>query len=805
VLNWEVQHPKSSKWIPLGQKGSIQEAFISAGLMPDPFVGKNEHQFAWFEDHVWILRSTFEIRPDQLQQFVDLDFPSIDTYASIYLNDVLIAVTDNAFVHYRINVNKFVKIGQNKLRVVFTPPVNYQSGRIASVGTVLPAPNDVGKIQVAPHCRKPQYQFGWDWSLRMLTMGFNEPVQLMVYTANQPKNTTISSKLVELDKSIQTLRVEFAQPLDGKIFWKSDLFGTKKYDLTNETEVQWETTIDQPILWWPRGHGQQFLYRDHWVITDSKGNILCDKQIRFGVKKVELVQEKDQWGTSFMLKINDKPIFCKGADYIPDDIFPARISDSLLRSRVQTMADCHFNMVRIWGGGFYPKESFLVACDELGIMVWQDFMFACAMYPGTDEFLSIVKKEVEQQIPRLASHASMTLFNGNNEVDVAWKNWGFQSTYKLTKSNEQLIEKYYQKLFKELLPNEVKRWTNLPYEHTSPLSNWGKDEFYRHGTQHYWGVWHGKDPIEDFGRKSGRFNAEYGFQSFPEFSTLNQFSKESEWALNSPVMKLRQKSYVGNDMIAKHASVLFGETADFLQFVYHSQLTQARAVSMAVVSHRIQFPRTTGTLYWQMNDCWPAPTWSSLDYYGNWKALQYQIKEDFADVAIVAKEDTLNMERYFMVSDTYQGFHGEIKLKVHAFNGDLIQEYTCQRAVIGPTSFELFPVELAKYRNQQVYLEFQWVDIHGNVNHRNFICSRAKIEAESLPAPTVKLISWNEATGEGVLQLVVQQTLQDLWITSRKVPMHLEKNFVNYLPGTYEIAFKSNKKIAELDLLVFFH
>jgi beta-mannosidase len=719
-LSWRVQHPISKKWLPFGEKGSVQEALIAANELPDPFVGMNEEKFLWIENYQWILESEFLLTEEDLNQFVELNFPSVDTYASIFLNGKFIGETTNAFVNYRFDIQEKIILGKNKLKVVFTPPIMYQKPRMGKVGVTLPAPNDVGKIQVAPHCRKPQYQFGWDWSLRILTMGFSEMASIDIFTSNQ----VISNYSNTLEVSEKQAQSEFSLVLSKEssesFVWESKLFGSQVLKSKNQIVKRIET-IENPQLWWPRGQGNAFLYQDHWVLKNEKGEIIFEKDIRFGLKKVELIQEKDQWGTSFQLKVNNRPIFCKGADYIPDDIFPARITDEKLKNAVKTMLDCNFNMVRIWGGGFYPRESFLEACDEGGLMVWEDFMFACAMYPGTDEFLANVRTELQQQIPRLASHASLTLFNGNNEVDVAWKNWGFQSTYNLSKKEEALISSYYQKLFKELIPELVHSYTSLPYEHTSPLSNWGNDEYYNHGTQHYWGVWHGKDPIEDFGRKSGRFNAEYGFQSFPELATLSEFSKPTDWKLDSPVMKKHQKSYVGNGMIAKHSDLLFGKTTDFQRFVYFSQLTQAKAVGIAIVAHRTTYPRCAGTLYWQFNDCWPAPTWSSIDYFGRWKALQYQVKNDFKDVTIAVRIDTLGKEKFVLISDIPNGFLCEIEAQIVDFNGNLLQTLKCHQALAYPHSTELFPVELEPFKKDNFAIQFRWNDEKGKVCERLFV------------------------------------------------------------------------------------
>jgi len=438
-------------------------------------------------------------------------------------------------------------------------------------------------------------------------------------------------------------------------------------------------------------------------------------------------------------------------------------------------------------------------------MVWEDFMFACAMYPGTDEFLANVRTELEQQIPRLASHASLSLINGNNEVDVAWKNWGFQQTYNLSKKDEVLISSYYQKLFRELIPQTLKTFTKIPYEHTSPLSNWGNDAFYNDGTQHYWGVWHGTDPIEDFGRKSGRFNAEYGFQSFPELATLSSFSVLADWKLDSPLMKLRQKSYVGNNMIAKHSDLLYGKTADFQRFVYFSQLTQAKAVGIAVVAHRTTYPRCAGTLYWQFNDCWPAPTWSSIDYYGRWKALQYEVKNDFKDVTIAARIDTLGKEKYVLISDIPTGFLCQIEATVYNFQGIPLETLKCQQAIAYPHSVELFPQELKEYRKSDFAIQFKWKDETGKWCERLFIHELVSGKPISGIEPKVVIESLDFSTGKGVVSIENQTILQDFWITSKEGKVLMEQNFVHFLPGKHRIEFEFEGNVTKENFYWFYH
>jgi beta-mannosidase len=366
-----------------------------------------------------------------------------------------------------------------------------------------------------------------------------------------------------------------------------------------------------------------------------------------------------------------------------------------------------------------------------------------------------------------------------------------------------LIESYYNRVFKQVIPEAIHRHTNVPYEHTSPLSNWGKDDYYNHGTQHYWGVWHGKDPMADFAKKIGRFNAEYGFQSFPEFSTLATFSDSSEWSLNSEVMKHHQKSYVGNGMIAKHADLLFGRTSDFKRFVYYSQLTQARAVSMAVVGHRMDFPRCTGTIYWQYNDCWPAPTWSSIDYNNNWKALQYQVREDYRDVAVLTWYDSIGKSHYSLLSDSPEGFSCRLHCSVYDDQGQLLETWNCQRAVLGAIAQELFVSELKKYENENVFLLFSWNDAFGNQFTKSDyrVCNEKKVVGAKSVSYEIANIDADAQTA--VLVVKNKEVIQDLWITSTKLGVHFDSNFVDLIPGEHRFEFTFRELPQKSDLQLF--
>ena len=546
-------------------------------------------------------------------------------------------------------------------------------------------------------------------------------------------------------------------------------------------------------MWWPKNHGEQFLYEDIWTLTDENGKIIDQITKKFGIRTAQLIQEQDAFGTSYEIAINGRKIFCKGGNYIPQEIFPAKVTDESVRNLIAQMEAANFNMVRVWGGGYYPDDVFYEECDKRGIMIWQDFMFACAMYPGTNEFLTNVKREFDYHIPRMTSHPSLVLLNGNNEVDIAWKNWGFQLKYGLTGKSATEIEQAYDDLFKKLLPGRISEFSTVPYIHTSPLSNWGKAEYYNHGSQHYWGVWHGKDPIEDFGNKSGRFNAEYGFQSFPEYSTLNAVIDKKDWSLDSEVMKHRQKSYVGNGMIKKHSDILFGKADDFETFIYYSQLTQAKAVSIAISGHRTDWPRCAGTIYWQVNDCWPAPTWSSIDYYGNWKALHYEVRKDYENTAVVAVERKLNQKEFYLVSDWTEAYQTDICFDFYDLNGKWLEQHSFF-ADIEPQCVVSLPVFSLMDKPINDYIAIaSWKDSHGKEFQRTFHNMTTPIS--NMEHPITQIDIRTEENGRQKLILTTNKPLLNCWIYSETNPFHLDRNFETLLPGTHEFEIKSRGKI----------
>jgi beta-mannosidase len=800
-FSWNYFHPIQKVWKPFQTNGSIQEKLIQSGELPYPFYESNEDSFNWVEDYTWDLISDTLYGDSVLSKVIDIHFPSIDTYASVYWNDSLVLKAENAFRPYTVQV--LLKANsKNRIKAVFTPPILYHKVRFEQESFHYPAPNDPNKIAISNLTRKPQYQFGWDWTARMNTIGFMEPVRWGYQKINSIEKLVIHTQLSNSDEAQISYKFLF-NSIDQELTITSQLFGRISLK-PNDTIANWQNTLKTPKLWWPRGHGQSFLYQDTVRIYLKSGVLSEVKAIQFGIQKSELVQEKDQWGTSYVLKINDKPIFCKGANLIPPSVFQSQITDSVWEQQIQVMKEQNFNMVRVWGGGLYPSNYFYKRCDEEGIMVWQDFMFACAMYPADSSFLHNVKAEMDYQIPRISSHPSVVLFNGNNEVDVAWKNWGFQKQYQLASEDSIQISEDYQKLFQVNLPNWVRHYSNIPYVHTSPLSNWGATERYNHGSQHYWGVWHGNDSIEEFSKNIGRFNSEFGFQSFPEYSTLLEISNQDSWNLDALGIKKHQKSYIGNGKIISTINRFFEDSKNFMEFVYQSQLVQANAMERAISAHRLNAPRCMGTLYWQMNDCYPGPTWSSVDYLGNRKILHYRMAETMQEIALTKQESECDFSIHLM-SDYPQKstiafeIYGIAQIDKKIFKTKLtsdtiVVDYLKNQQIYSSDSFKTVFISSA-------ILGFQ-IDYKANEKSNSKIIwlnqGKSKLAEKNKVKIRIKRIDRNSKTL--VLQISTKKPIQDFWMYSTIPGIRFDDNDLQLLPGKKEVLihFKNRPKNCEL-------
>ena len=666
---WDFKNSSETEWLEADVPGCVHTDLLRNNKINDPFKGLNETELQWISDENWIYRKRFSVDDDIFKmEFIILRFQGLDTYATIFLNGNKILKTDNMFRPWEVHVKEHLRIGENDLIIEFESPIQKILPKMKDMDYELPADNDQIK-KTSPFTRKAPYHYGWDWGPAFATSGIWKTVELFCYESIYLENifieqSDISEESAKIDLNI-FIKSEGDHSIDLKITeLKSGIDILKSIDIAKgENCISRKLEISNPDLWWPNGHGSQHMYEFNIQInTKDFEDSMC---VKVGLRDFKVNLDEDEDGSSFMFVVNGKSIFSKGANWIPADSFTTRLDKNNYKLLLTNAVNANMNTLRVWGGGIYESDDFYQLCDELGIIVWQDFMFACTLYPGDDEFLASVKKEAEYQIKRLRNHASIGLWCGNNEIAWAWHNWGWHERYP-----EDLYIKDYNALFHELLPDVCRKLDpNRLYWPSSP----GDDDKlpvegqkYKKGDNHFWGVWHSGDELSSYSQNIGRFMSEFGMQSYPDLKTINYFCKVEDQSIESAVIRQHQKASLGNDNVLKYILMNFKKPKDFYSFVMLSQIMAGEAIKVAVESHRRNMPYCMGSLYWQLNDCWPGASWSSLDYFGNWKALHYYAKEFFKPLLISFEneEDYIN---FYIINDGDFLNNCSVSIKVRDF------------------------------------------------------------------------------------------------------------------------------------------
>lgn len=667
---WQFSEEKNNNWQPAEIPGTVQADLLHLVEIPDPFLKNNEDSIQWISSKNWQYKMQFSTSEETLKRAKHfLNFEGLDTYASVYLNDKLILYANNAFRSWEVDVSDALK-AENELSVVFKSPDSIEEREAENLGYKLPGGNRV-------FTRKQQYQYGWDWAPTIKTIGIWRNVSLMSYDVARLKDVFLETKSISNSVAEIVAKFEIKTVKEEDITIKitnkntsetvTSTFKTK----TNQREYQIPFNIKNPKLWWTHNLGKPFLY-DIQVVLIHNGNVLESYSIKLGVRSIELVTEKDSIGESFYFKLNGKPVYMKGSNYVPQQMLEAKIDQEKYLKVIDDAVSANMNMLRVWGGGIYEDNYFYQLCDANGILVWQDFMFACAMYPGDAAFLENVKQEAIQNVKRLRNHPSIALWCGNNESSEGWQRWGWQDDKNETQKQE-IWESYYA-VFNEILPKIVDSLSpKISYWESSPKYGRGNKRYQFVGDAHDWWVWHDGYPFEHFEEEVPRFMSEFGFQSFPNVETIKYASEKDSVSLNDPLFASHQKHSRGFQIIEDYMSRDFPVPLKVEDYVYMSQLLQAYGITKGIHAHRRAKPYNMGTLYWQLNDCWPAVSWSSIDYLGNWKALHYQAKKAFENVLVsaVEKNDSLQI---FVVNDTFKMISDTISLKLIDFDGTIIYE-----------------------------------------------------------------------------------------------------------------------------------
>jgi beta-mannosidase len=690
--NWSFRQHDQANLYPATVPGCVHTDLINNKLINDPFFRTNEKDLQWIDKKDWDYRTVFDVNNAVLKQDkAELVFEGLDTYATIMLNGEVLQKTDDMYRTYVVDVTGKLKPEGNELWVSFESPTRRGLEELKKFGFQLDADNDqseageMGHDRVSPYVRKAPYHFGWDWGPRLVTSGIWKPVLLRAFShARLDDINIIQENSLKEEAGLQCSitgdflkagSYEIRVTVDNKLIFNGP-WNTEPGTLNMKIPVQ----IDNPVLWQPNGYGDQKLYLFKVELLDG-GIVIDSREVKTGLRTARLVQtpDPDGKGKSFYFEVNGKPVFAKGANYIPNDIFLDRVSPDKYEFIVKSAADANMNMLRVWGGGIYENDIFYDLCDKYGIMVWQDFMFACAMYPGNDEFLENVRQEAIDNVIRLRNHPCIVLWCGNNEIEAAWgqyeenRGWGWKQRH--SQDQRAIIWKAYDTLFHHILPGVIAQEDpGVPYWHSSPSAGMGQLASYEttSGDMHYWGVWQGQ-PVTDFMKYNARFMSEYGFQSFPEFNSVKQYTRSEDYDIKSEVMMAHQRSGVGNLRIRQYMAEDYIVPKDFEQFLYVGQLLQAEAIKLAIESHRSEMPYCMGSLYWQINDCWPVASWSSIDYYGKWKALHYFTKDAYKPSILVTSQDNDSV-RIRKVSDQSENRNFKIEVKVVDFSDNVIYQ-----------------------------------------------------------------------------------------------------------------------------------
>ena len=622
---WRLSDETGSHSVSVTFPTDLLSALHDQSIIPDPYWGMNEYDVRWVADRDWTARRSFTLTSDQTH--ADLVLSRLDTIATITVNGVEVAAVENAFRRYRLPLAQLLRAGENEIEITFHSPTRAAEARQARQPFFVPFTEHYPGIS-GNMIRKPQCDFGWDWNAALMPMGIYGDCYLDFNT-----DLVLGDVIVHQDHDGKAVKVSITQQIAAgrPSSSKATLCGISATGRFEDDALHFEFHISDPELWWPVHQGPQTLHE--LVIDIDKHQV----KKRIGLRKLELVSEPDNVGRSFKFHVNDRPIFAIGANWIPQDALPGQAGETALRGLLQSAVDANMNMIRVWGGGWYESDLFYGICDELGILVWQDAMFSCSLYPADDEFLAEVYAEVRDNVSRLQHHACLALWCGDNEL-IGALTWYEESV----RDRDRYLVAY----------DRLNRTVERAIKAVDPLANWWPsspspgplsfgDAWHddSSGDMHFWSVWHEGRDFEHYRDVKPRFCSEFGFQSYPSMSVIRKFADERDFNIAAPVMESHQKNKGGNARIAETMFRYFRFPNGFADFVYVSQVQQALAIHTAVTYWRSLKPHCMGSLIWQLNDTWPVCSWASLDHGGGWKLLHHLARRFYAPVLVSAVPD----------------------------------------------------------------------------------------------------------------------------------------------------------------------
>jgi beta-mannosidase len=702
--NWQVRQFNFEEWLPACVPGGIHTDLLAAGRIPDPFYGDNEKAVQWVAEKDWVYRRYFYPSPALIDhEHISLVLSGVDTLAEVRLNGKILGAVDNAFRTWEWDVIHILRPGENVLEILFRSPLAYIRGR----ERMRPMSDLRMGIPGGPHLRKPPSHFGWDWGPKIPCIGIWREVRL----EGRSRARIIDARIEQLHEHTEdpgedlvtlTARVnteiwaEKDVPLNLHMRVTAPDGSLRRAKMPLQAQAALPLKIFKPQIWWPNGLGEHPLYTiDIELVEGDPGSesarIVDTRRYTIGLREIELRQQEDAWGKSFSFVVNGVPVFCKGANWIPADSFPTRVTGERYEKLIRSAAEANHNMLRVWGGGYYEDDCFYDLCDRYGILVWQDFMFACYTYPLDDPaYVDTVRCEVHDNIHRLRHHACLALWCGNNEIETMAPSLGWLKKFSGPMQG-------YENFFYHILPQIVSSEDpGRPYWPSSPSSN---DVFQspngeKNGDAHLWNVYHAFRPPEYYRKQNPRFASEFGMQSLPPMETLASFTATDDLRtakdVQRPVMRLHQRAKAGNSKLVWYIAQRFRLPRSLDGLIYLSQVLQAEAIRIGVEHWRRHPDRTAGALYWQLNDCWPVISWAGIDYYGRWKALMYASRRFFAPLALSVEEVTEKGQRrvnVWLSNDLPAGWEGRLCWTLETLDGEVLEGGN-QQVRVGPVSAE---------------------------------------------------------------------------------------------------------------------
>jgi len=785
---WELSQVGRDDSFPASVPGCVHTDLLAAGAIEDPFFRDNELRTLWVGEADWTYRRTFEVTANLLEhERILLRCHGLDTIATVTLNGFVIGETDNMYRTWEFDVKPLLAPGINMLAITFTSAMTYVRERNAR----RPLPGwGIGqdKLDTGSWIRKQPSNFGWDWGPMLVTCGIWKDIELVAFNTarladvaihqdhSQPGRVGLTVSAVAERTGEAPLTVHIAASFEGEVVAEASA------PLGSDGSASIDLMIDDPELWWPNGLGDQPLYDLTVTLIGPDGQTLDFSEKRIGLRTLILDRHEDAWGESFQFVANGVPFFAKGGNWIPADTFVARLTPADYRRLLEDSAAANMNMIRVWGGGLYESDAFYDVCDELGLCVWQDFIFACTTYPGFDQdFLANVKAEAEDNVRRLRHHASLALWCGNNELEqgLVGPEW----------TDRTMSWKDYSAIFDTLLPDVVARldpqtayWPGSPHSPHGDRADWLSPKW---GDTHLWQVWHGKEPFEWYRTAYHRFVSEFGFQSFPEPRTTYGYTAPDDRNITSYVMEHHQRSRNGNAYIVHYMTDWFRMPSSFENWLWLSQILQAMGIKYAVEHWRRNMPRCMGALYWQINDCWPVASWASIDYPGRWKALHYLARRFYSPYLVSGVE---NQEQgtvaLFVTSDDLDECPATLPWAVTDAAGETLDSGSLEITLPANGSLMVEALDLEAHLTARTPRDVMlWLDLEvdGEIVSSNFV-SFARPKHLMLRQPNLAFTV--EPAGERTFRvtLEVQHPALWTWLTLSEGEARFSDNFVHVRP-----------------------